>query len=163
VKWRFVVRDRASGLTARPPRQRNSGSRLLAAVALLTFLFSPSPLRAAGLESQAILMGEADYIVDCSFTEFAHNHGGVGTTADAYGALNVDRIYQRGADWVRPGEAAMGAIGLMAAARELRQNGVDTGRYDQVLDRFFNTWLLSRQQPVVESGPDAGGIAERVY
>jgi hypothetical protein len=142
-----------------------SGRRLAGAVGLLFLLAAPRPLGATGLTTPQILVGEANFIVDCSFTEFAHNHRDVTVSADAYGALNVDRVYQRGPDWVRPGEAAMGAIGLMAAAAHLQQAGMDISRYNQVLDRFFNTWLVSQQQPVDtdENSPDAGGMAERVY
>lgn len=134
------------------------------AAGLLALLSIAGPLRAAGIGSQEILLREAGYIVDCSFTEFARNHSVVRAAADGYGALNVDRIYQRGPDWVRPGEAAMGAIGLMAAAAQLQQAGVDVSQYNQVLDRFFNTWLLARLQPVIGgTSPDAGGISARVY
>ncbi len=56
------------------------------------------------------LVRESGYIVNCSFTEFAANHSAVQTTDDAYGAINVLRIYQSGPDWVNPGESAMGAI-----------------------------------------------------
>lgn len=111
------------------------------------------------------LAREADYIVNCSFTELTTNGGTVRTSADAYGALNVDRIYQRGPDWVRPGESAMGAIGLMAAAIQLKALGSDISRYDQVLSRFFPTWVLAKAAPILtdSADPDDGGFVERVY
>jgi hypothetical protein len=137
---------------------------LLAMASLLTA--RPGALTAAVAPwAETALMKEADYIVNCSFTEYTKNKRQVQTTDDAYGAFNVVRIYQRGPDWVNPGEAAMGAIGLMAAAIQLKAAGHDVSRYDQVLDRFFRTWLLERQQPLdtQEASADRGGFFDRVY
>jgi hypothetical protein len=115
--------------------------------------------------AEEALVKEADYIVNCSFTEYAQNSSGVKPTDDAYGALNVLRIADRGPDWVRPGEAAMGVIGLMAGARQLKAAGRDITRYDQVLDRFFHTWMATRTQPfnTDPTSVDYGGVYERVY
>lgn len=101
------------------------------------------------------LAKECNYIADCSFTELATHHSGTSTAADGYGVLNDNRIYQSGPDWVRPGEAAMGAVGLMAAAQRLHADSVNTSRYEQVLDRFFQTWLVQHRQPVDD---DAGSV-----
>src|SRR5947209_5003930 len=90
--------------------------------------------------AQDVLRRESDYIVDCSFTESTRNRASVQMAADGYGAINVVRIFQKGPDWVRPGEAAMGAIGMMAAAIRLKAAGFDIARYDGVLSRFFRTW-----------------------
>jgi hypothetical protein len=123
------------------------------------------PSTPAAAWAEEALAREADYIVDCSFTEFAQNNRHVQPSDDAYGAANDLRIFERGPDWVRPGEAAMTVIGLMAAARQLHASGRDVTRYDQVLDRFFRVWLLARQQPI-NTGPasgDYGGFFERVY
>jgi hypothetical protein len=122
------------------------------------------PVRADAWAEEA-LVKEADYIVNCSFTEYAENGSQVQPADDAYGALNVLRIYNRGPDWVRPGEAAVGAIGLMAAAIQLEAAGRDITRYDQVLDRFFHTWIATRSQPfnADPASGDYGGVFERVY
>jgi hypothetical protein len=108
---------------------------------------------------------EADYIVNCFFTELARNRSEVQASDDGYGASNVLRIHDRGADWVRPGEGAMGAIGLMAGVRQLKAAGLDISRYDRVLDRFFRVWVLERRQPVDtrQSHADFGGFFERIY
>ncbi|MBP7934222.1 MAG: hypothetical protein KA354_06190 [Phycisphaerae bacterium] len=109
------------------------------------------------------LVKECDYIADCSFSEDATNHAAVAPDADGYGVLNDNRIHWKGPDWVRPGEAAMGAIGLMAGARKLHGDSVSIGRYDRILDRFFQTWLLQRRQPIVaDAGDDRGAICSDV-
>src|SRR5262249_15576996 len=87
------------------------------------------PLHAATVTADTLLK-EADFICDCSFTEYARNNRDAQATDDAYGALNVDRIYQRGPDWVQTGESCMGVIGLMAAAAHLKQSGYDTTRFE---------------------------------
>lgn len=112
-----------------------------------------------------LLVREADYIVDCSFTENAVNHVGVSADADAYGALNDIRVFDRGPDWVMPGEAAQGAIGLMAASAQLKTLGQPTGRYDAVLDAFFDDWLAKQKQGwhLDPSEADYGGVASRLY
>jgi hypothetical protein len=130
---------------------------------LLLHAFEP-PLHAASLADDT-LQKEADFICDCSFTEDARNHQGILPSANAYGALNVDRIYQRGPDWVPTGESCMGVIGLMAAAAHLNQSGYDTARYERVLDRFFHQWVVARQEPfdTDPQSPDRGGCFQRVY
>ena len=111
------------------------------------------------------LTKEANYLCDASFTEYATNHSDAVPSADAYGAINDVRIYHSGPDWVRPGESAIAAIGLMAAARQLHTANKDTARYDAVLPQFFQTWLLLRRQGWDTNAKDAdfGGMARRVY
>jgi hypothetical protein len=133
----------------------------------LTSLISAPVVRPVQADAwaDAALIKEANYIVDCSFTEYARNGGQAQPSADAYGALNVLRIYQKGPDWVRPGEASMGAIGLMAGAIQLKAEGQDITPYDQVLDRFFHTWVVARSQPFNTDPGSAnyGGVFERIY
>jgi hypothetical protein len=59
----------------------------------------------------------------------------------------------------------MAAIGLMAAAQQLKTLGRNITTYDQVLDRFFQTWLLARKQSVNTNAadPNYGAICTRVY
>src|SRR5437016_5717924 len=130
---------------------------LAGALSLLVFRPSALPLHAATPVDDALLK-EAEFICDCSFTEDARNNRGIAETNDAYGALNVDRIYQRGPDWVPTGESCMGVIGLMAAAAHLKQSGFDTTRYERVLDRFFHHWVVAGQEPIETSpqSPDHG-------
>src|SRR5437667_8470221 len=137
---------------------------LAGALSLLVFRPSQHPLHAATWTDDALLK-EAEFICDCSFTEDARNNREVAETDDAYGALNVDRIYQRGPDWVPTGESCMGVIGLMAAAAHLKQSGFDTTRYERVLDRFFHTWVVARQEPLDTDSlsADYGGCFQRVY
>ncbi|MBC8136937.1 MAG: hypothetical protein H8F28_13725 [Fibrella sp.] len=109
------------------------------------------------------LIREANYIADCSFSRYCtwyathpNDAGGFNTSSAAYGALNDIRVNQQGADFVRPGESAMGAVGLIQAVRQLRAlNGSGTynaqiTRYDNVLGAFFRTYVLKRTT-------DAGG------
>src|SRR4051812_11076814 len=139
---------------------------LLFAGALSLLVLRPSelPLHAAGTADEALLK-EAEFICDCSFTENARNNRDAQETDDAYGALNVDRIYQRGPDWVPTGESCMGVIGLMAAAAHLKQTGYDTTRCEKVLDAFFHQWVVARQEPIETDAdsPDHGGCFQRVY
>lgn len=130
----------------------------------LLILVVAGPMRAATWAEDA-LVRESSFIVNCSFTEFAANHSAVQNTDDAYGAINVDRVYTSGADWVNPGESAMAAIGLMAGARQLKTLGYSITTYDQVLNRFFQTWLLARKQSVNTNAADSsyGGVCTRVY
>lgn len=112
-----------------------------------------------------LLVREADYIVDCSDTEYAINHANVLADSDAYGALNDIRLADRGPDWVMPSEGAEGAIGLMAASAQLRSLGRPTARYDAVLDAYFEDWVLKQKQGwrLDRSDADYGGVASRVF
>ncbi len=125
---------------------------------------APTKTASIGLADDALIR-ESNYIADASFTEQATNHGAVHVADQAYGAINDVRIAQSGADWVRPGEGAVASIGLMAAAKQLKATGHNIGKYDRVLDAFFQTWLLSRKQSVDTKSGDAdyGGITERIY
>ncbi|HXI51597.1 MAG TPA: hypothetical protein VNH84_08830 [Candidatus Saccharimonadales bacterium] len=138
---------------------------LMARSAAWICLFAAAPQSFAATWAEDALLREAGFIVNCSFTEFAANHSAVQSTDDAYGAINVDRIYTSGPDWVNPGESAMAGIGLLAAARQLKILGHDTTTYEQVLNRFFQTWLLARRQSVNTNAADVnhGGIYSRVY
>ncbi len=53
----------------------------------------------------------------------------------------------------------------MAAARQLKLLGYSITTYDQVLDRFFHTWLATHKQSVNTNSldPNFGGIYSRVY
>ncbi|MBI1840828.1 MAG: hypothetical protein HYR88_08280 [Verrucomicrobia bacterium] len=128
-------------------------------------LFAAASASSAATWAEDALLREAGFIVNCSFTEFAANHSAAQNTDNAYGAINVDRIYSSGPDWVNPGESAVAAIGLMAAALQLKSLGDNITTYDQVLNRFFQTWLLARKQSVNTNVADAsyGGICARVY
>ena len=111
------------------------------------------------------LQRESNYICDSSYSALAWNHPGVTSDLAGYGALNDIRIDHSGPDWVRPGESAHAAIGLMSAARQLRISHVDTARYDAVLSRFFQTWLLQNRQgwDVDRRDGDYGSMARRVF
>ena len=140
---------------------------VLLLVGVLSLLVIPTSEKSlyAATSTDDTLSKEAAFICNCSFTESARNNGDVQNSADAYGALNVDRIYQRGPDWVPTGESCMGVIGLMAAAAHLKQFGYDTTRYETVLDRFFHTWIVARQEPIQTDANSAefGGCFQRVY
>ena len=133
---------------------------------LLTLLLSLglTPSAWAGWGEDA-LTKEANYISDASFSEQAYHHDGITPQASAYGAINDVRIATSGPDWVRPGESAVAAIGLMGAARQLKIAGRDTKRYDAVLDRFFRSWLLAGRQgwDMDRKTGDCGGMARRVF
>src|SRR6266852_3126342 len=98
------------------------GLLVLGTLCLLVCQPAARPLQAASWADDALLK-EADFVADCASTESARNSQEVQPSDDAYGALNVVRIYLRGADWVPPGESSMGVIGLLAAVTQLRQAG----------------------------------------
>jgi len=106
------------------------------------------------------LVKEADYIVNCSYTEYARNSTGVQPTDDAYGALNVLRIADRGPDWVRPGEASVGVMGLMAGAIQLKAAGhegdMDALRARAYLDLLTGTDSRPGQDPAAAAPVPAG-------
>lgn len=109
---------------------------------------------------------QCDYIADCSWSQWSANH----TQADknknspAYGVLNDVRINvdenvpgflpsarRGGADYVRPGEAAMGVVGLMAGVSALDQGNQgyspeERERYLRVISLFFK-WVDRTQNP----------------
>ena len=133
---------------------------------VLIFLFLCLLLSPAHADwGEDALAKEAGYICDCSFTEYATHHDNAVPMADAYGAINDVRLYQSGPDWVRPGESAIAAIGLMGAARQLQSEKRDTSRDDAVINRFFQVWLLKNHQGwnTDAKDPDSGGMARRVY
>ena len=111
---------------------------------LCALLTADRPARAGWGEDA--LAREAGYICDCSYSEAATNHLGISPSADAYGAINDIRIAGDGPNWVQTTEAAVGAIGLMQAAQQLKLSGQSTQRYDTVLDRFFHRWVIARGQ-----------------
>jgi hypothetical protein len=131
---------------------------------LLLFLLCLPNAAHAGWGEDA-LQRESNYICDSSYTEYAWNHGGTTPDLAGYGALNDIRIDHSGPDWVRPSESAHAAIGLMAAARQLRTSHADTARYDAVLSRFFQLWLLQNRQgwDVDRRDGDYGSMAQRVW
>jgi len=135
--------------------------RLLALSALLLCL---APGAHAGWAEDA-LTKEANYIADASFSEAATHHADAAPQSAGYGAINDVRIDQSGPDWVQPQESAVAAVGLMGAARQLKLAHRDTARYDAVLGRFFESWLLANRQgmDVDRRDPDYGAFARRVF
>jgi len=152
-----------------PKRQLRFGVKLSVnylntAKLLLLIVVMPLPAAYAGWGEDA-LSREAGYICDCSYTENAGNHDGIDKASDAYGAINDIRLAGGGPNWVQTTEAAVGAIGLMQAARRLHESGQSTDRYDAVLSSFFQRWIVSKGQcryPAA-AGDDAGAFADRSY
>lgn len=86
------------------------------------------------------LKTEADYIVNCSVTTYAHNAPQIQSTDPGYGAFKNVRM-NNDTIWVRPGENAMAVIGLMAAATKLKSAGYSVTTYNAVIDAFFINWV----------------------
>ena len=117
--------------------------------------------------AEEALQREADFIVNCSFTEHTINYATYPLAhpdLDAYGAINYDRVAGWGADWVVTGDSAMATVGLMAASKQLHTLGHDVSTYDQVLSKFFTIWLLARNQGVNTNADqsDAGAMYRSV-
>ena len=130
---------------------------------IVAWLMLANPHEAEAGWAEDALKTEADYIVNCSFTAQTQNNAQVQTGDAAYGALNNVRVAV-GADWVRPGEGAMGIIGLMAAATQLHQAGEPIDKYNAVIDAFFQTWLLKNRAAISQKvgDPNFGGFAPQI-
>jgi hypothetical protein len=96
-----------------------------------------------GWPEEAIIK-ECRYIENCSFTEYAANNFAVTPGSDAYGCFNNVRINEKGPDWVIPEGGAVGAIGLMRGAIELKKRGYDITEFDSVLRKFFWNWTAGK-------------------
>jgi hypothetical protein len=114
--------------------------------------------------AEDLLDRESDYIVDCSYTQWARNKDTHNWEADAYGCLNNVRLAgDTGPDWVVTSENAVAIIGLMQATRLLRDDGREVEAKDAVVKEFFQNWLKWKRQPIVADGEDAGGVVDRVF
>jgi len=116
--------------------------RIIAPIAILWSVIATSTMAKA---VPGALSAESNYICDCSYSLYCTNNSGISTSSAAYGVLNDVRINNAGGgpDYVRPGEASMGAIGLTAAAAHL--SGADQTRANNVLGAYFRTWVRSGQ------------------
>lgn len=150
-------------IPSRPDAARVSRARRFARLFPLLLCLA-APLRAGWGEDS--IRKECDYIVDCTFTEYAQNHSQAQNSDDAYGCINVIRISTTGkADWVQVGESGVAAIGLMAGAQRLWTSGEDISTYEAVLSRYFNDWMIDSGQ-VFETNPsnsNFGGARTRIY
>ena len=117
------------------------------------------------------IKAELDYIVNSSWTSENKNSGRwyfIGSTDDIYGAINSNRVpYERFAgwyDWVEPGTASMGMVGMLQGTNYLYNNGVDISKYNSVIDKFFLTWELAHGQArnTDSNSPDFGAFMSRV-
>ncbi len=134
---------------------------LACGVAAWVLLAAPHKAEAGWAEDA--LKTEADYLVNCSFTAQTKNNAQVQRDDAAYGALNNVRVAV-GADWVRPGEGAMGMIGLMAATTRLKSEGEPVEKYNAVIDAFFQNWLLKNRAAICQRTGDAnfGGFTSQL-
>jgi hypothetical protein len=107
--------------------------------ALLTFL-TPS-LKADSYDDMYI---ESFYITQCSCTP-ANSTVNMGSGQPAYGVLNDWRIGNGMADFVQPGEAAVGIIGLLYGENRLNSAGRNNSTLDNkaktALSGFFWSWI----------------------
>ena len=87
---------------------------------------------------------ECKYITQCSCTAANSSTANVSTGAAAYGVLNDWRIGNGTPDFVQPGEAAIGAIGLLYGYHRLtvagRSNADLDGKAKTALSGFFWSW-----------------------
>ena len=87
---------------------------------------------------------ECHYTTQCSATS-ANATVHLGSDRAAYGVLNDWRIGNGVADFVQPGEASIGAIGLLYGYQRLASNGRSNSDLDwrakTALSGFFWSWL----------------------
>ena len=88
---------------------------------------------------------ECKYITQCSCTAANSSTAGVPNTAPAYGVLNDWRIGNGQPDFVQPGEAAVGVIGLLYGYHRLQVAGRSNADLDTkaktALSGFFWSWI----------------------
>lgn len=124
---------------------------LLAAFTLLGTAHS------AAADSYDDTWGECKYITQCSCTPANSSTSSVPTSAAAYGILNDWRIGNGQADFVQPGEAAIGSIGLLYGYHRLTLAGRSTADLDSgaktALSGFFWSWTRNTSNMVGNAFP----------
>ncbi len=100
--------------------------------------------RSAVADSYNDIAGEVSYITQCSCTGANSSTASVPNTAPAYGVLNDWRIGNGQPDFVQPGEAAIGSIGLLYGYHRLVVGNKSTSTLDSqaktALSGFFWSW-----------------------
>ena len=95
-------------------------------------------------DSYSDTSGEVNYITQCSCTAANSSTAGVPNTASAYGVFNDWRIGNGFPDFVQPGEAAIGSIGLLYGYHRLSTTNHSTPDLDSkaktALSGFFWSW-----------------------
>ena len=110
--------------------------------------------RSAVADRYSDIAGEVSYITQCSCTAANSSTARVPKTAAEYGVLNDWRIGNGTADFVQPGEAAIGSIGLLYGYHRLRGAHCSTPALDSkaktALSGFFQSWARSASS---QAGP----------
>jgi hypothetical protein len=119
------------------------------------------------------IKAEMDYIVNAAYTEENINFSSwnfLQSEDDIYGAINANRAAQGEnplQSWVRVGEGAMAAVGMMQGAAYLYESGFDIGnsKYDFILDKYFLSWELAHSQGQNNdiTNADYGAFMDRIY
>lgn len=95
---------------------------------------------------------ECKYITQCSCTAANSSTANVPSGAAAYGVLNDWRIGNGQPDFVQPGEAAMGAIGLLYGYHRVtvagRSNADLDGKAKTALSGFFWNWARNTNNQI---------------
>ena len=108
----------------------------------------------AKADSYADIAGECKYITQCSCTAANSTTASVPNTAAAYGVLNDWRIGNGTPDFVQPGEAAIGSIGLLYGYHRLVAGNHSTADLDSqaktALSGFFWSWARNTSN---QAGP----------
>ncbi len=117
---------------------------LLAALLVTAGALHSKPSRADKDDDLSI---ESHYLTQCSCTEANDTvkAQSIANTQPAYGVFNDWRIGNGQADFVRPGEAALGSIGLLVGYHQLLADGRSTADLDKraraALSGFFTCWI----------------------
>lgn len=111
----------------------------------------------AKADSYDDIAGECKYITQCSCTAANASTASVPNTAPAYGFLNDWRIGNGTADFVQPGEAAIGSIGLLYGYHRLSVAGRSSADLDSkaktALSGFFWSWARNPNNQVGSGFP----------
>lgn len=113
------------------------------------------------------IAGEVSYITQCSCTGANASTARVPSTAAAYGVLNDWRIGNGVPDFVQPGEAAIGSIGLLYGYHRLKTAHHSTPALDQkaktALSGFFRSWACSANNQVGPGFPATISYSPSTY
>ena len=126
--------------------RKRLGAIIAATSALATALLLGTPHKTTA-DGYADIAGECQYITQCSCTAANASTAGVPNTAPAYGVFNDWRIGNGTPDFVHPGEAAIGSIGLLYGYHRLTADGHSSadldGKAKTALSGFFWSWARS--------------------
>jgi len=126
-------------------------------IALATIITIACVARQSKADAYDDMWTECNYITQCSATSANASCASLANTKPMYGILNDWRIGNGQADFVKPGEAAMGSIGLLYGYHRLQVAGRSNSSLDTraktALSGFFWSWVRNTNNMVGSGFP----------